>query len=582
MVKKLCAVVLGMAMAISAGCAAAPNPDGGETPGGNETQTEVNLENYKKARALEEDYVYMWNRDGLRGEECVVNLQTPAYAMQVDGKLGKLVALGEYKSLSDGTYTEADFSVLTKAEMNFFLTENGTEHEGKEVSGSHRIIDSGRAMQRMDYLNIRYQGYALEKLGRVEYAASLNHFAINYELHSKTDTSAGLKFTLRLEGMSSTVLENGRGVRMTDANGNGFAFLRPADDSAVSVTAEGDTLICSKSDISVPAITHTGFGVIVVPVKADSDELLEEYLALENVTMTAEQLAPGSGTLPVSFDAKRGVFRVDVSSVSVGTQAMEANRKRYERVRFTVEKETEGLLDIPMVFVKSMGASFSITGMSPMIRDAATLEPIGEQVQISKNWHTFSGNTGDFNYMSGDNPAKHSEGPWYNGYVTIPVEAAEKSFEYTCAYGNWGEVYAASHAQLCLIGWGGNMVWDQSALGSWGENVTYDPDIVLNRSVIDDVRPFLVTAPQGNNNQYDWTGNVGGADFLNYLDKESSGESRVIDRKITYTTQAPNLTQVNYSGITDNGKIAVEVEINLGRTDDIVRNYYTLRYRDTI
>ena len=160
---------------------------------------------------MEEDYVYMWNRDGLRGEECVVNFQTPAYAMQVDGKLGKLVALGEYKSLSEGTYTEADFSVLTKAEMNFFLTENGTEHEGKEVSGSHRIIDSGRAMQRMDYLNIRYQGYALEKLGRVEYAASLNHFAINYELHSKTDTSAGLKFTLRLEGMSSTVLEKWQG-----------------------------------------------------------------------------------------------------------------------------------------------------------------------------------------------------------------------------------------------------------------------------------------------------------------------------------------------------------------------------------
>ena len=48
MVKKLCAVVLGMAMAISAGCAAAPNPDGGETPGGNETQTEVNWKIIKR------------------------------------------------------------------------------------------------------------------------------------------------------------------------------------------------------------------------------------------------------------------------------------------------------------------------------------------------------------------------------------------------------------------------------------------------------------------------------------------------------------------------------------------------------
>ncbi len=578
MVKKICAVILGIAMIMLTGCVSAPDSDSGETSGGNGTQTEVNLKNYKKNLTLEKDYVYMWNRDGLQGEECVVNFQTPSYAMQVDGKSGKLISLGKYESLSDDIYTEADFSSLTKAEMSFSLTENGEEHAGKEVSGLHRIIDSGRAMQRMDYLNIRYEGYALEKLGRVEYAASLDHFAVNYEIHSKTATNAGLKFTLRLEGMSATTLENGRGVRMTDAGGNGFVFLRPANDADVSISAEGDTLVCSKSDIRVPALTHTGFGVIVIPVKADTDALLDEYLAIEGVTVTAEQFSPGSGALPVEFDARRGVFRVDVSSVSVGTQGMETNRKRYERVRFTIKKATEEMLNIPLVFVKDASASFSVTGMSPMIRDWETQEPVGEQVQISKNWHKFSSGTGDFNYMSGDSPARHSEGPWYNGYVNLPVGGTEKSYEYTCAYGNWGQVYAASHAQLCLIGWGGNMVWDQSALGSWGESVTYDPDIVLNRSVIDDVRPFLVTAPQGNNRQYDWTGNVGGGDFMNYLDKENGGESRVIDRKITYKTQAPNLTHVNYSGITDNGKIAVEADINLGRTEDIVRNYYTLRY----
>lgn len=578
MLKKICAAALGLVMAVSVGCGGTSDPGETEIPEGNEVQTEVNMQNYKKELALEQDYVYMWNRDGLRGEECVVNFQTPVYAMQVNGKLGKIVSLGQYKSLSDTKYTEADFTELAQTEMNFYLTEENEEHSGKEVSGAYRIIDSGRAMQRMDYLNIRYEGYALEKLGRVEYAASLNHFAINYELHSKTATTAGLKFSLKIEGTSSVALENGRGVKMVDSQGNGFAFLRPADDEFVNVTAEGDTVICSKEEIDVPAITHTGFGVIVVPLKGGSEELLEQYLALEAAEVTAEQISPGTGELPVKFDTKRGLFEVNITSVAVGTQGMEANRKRYERVRFTIKNAGADELDVPLVFRKDKGASFSVTGMSPMIRDAQTLEPAGEQVQISKNWHTFSGNSADFNYMSGDNPAKHSEGPWYNGYVTLPVDEAEKSYEYTCAYGNWGEVYAASHGQLCLIGWGGNMVWDQSALGSWGENVTYDPDIVLNRSAIDDVRPFLVTAPQGNNNQFDWTGNVGGADFLNYLDKEDSGESRVIDRKITYTTQAPNLTQVTYSGITDNGKIAAEVGINLGRTDDIVRNYYTLRY----
>ena len=322
------------------GCAPG-DPSNEEKPNGNDPPA-ITLGEYKEELEMEQNYVYMWNRDGIRGETAVVNFQTPSYAFQVDSKIGKIVSMGTYKSLSDTLYTECDFSSLAAVKMSFSLREGGRDLPGKEVNGAYRIIDSGRVMQRMDYLNIRYEGIALEMLGRVEYAAMLDHFAINYQLHSKSDVTADLGFKLEIAGAAATALENGRGYKMLDENGNGFAFLKPKDDDAVQISASGGTIEFTKSGIAVKATVHTGFGVIAVPIENNSEALLESYLASENVTVTAEQIAPGSGPLPVSFDASRGVHKVDVSSVSVGTQSAEANRKRYERVLVNIENPAEG------------------------------------------------------------------------------------------------------------------------------------------------------------------------------------------------------------------------------------------------
>ena len=40
--------------------------------------------------------------------------------------------------------------------------------------------------------------------------------------------------------------------------------------------------------------------------------------------------------------------------------------------------------------------------------------------------------------------------------------------------------------------------WDESALGAFGESITYDPAVSLNRAMVDDVRPFLVEAGKAN------------------------------------------------------------------------------------
>ncbi len=42
------------------------------------------------------------------------------------------------------------------------------------------------------------------------------------------------------------------------------------------------------------------------------------------------------------------------------------------------------------------------------------------------------------------------------------------SAEFDLTYGRWGGVPAASHAQLSLIGWGWNQLWEEAAIGSWG------------------------------------------------------------------------------------------------------------------
>ena len=87
------------------------------------------------------------------------------------------------------------------------------------------------------------------------------------------------------------------------------------------------------------------------------------------------------------------------------------------------------------------------------------------------------------------------------------IDPGSHELEHTFAHSKWGEAFAAAHAQLSLIGWGQNQQWDESSLGAFGESITYDPDLTLNRAMVDDVRPFLVEAK----NKWSWTGNVGGA-----------------------------------------------------------------------
>ena len=170
------------------------------------------------------------------------------------------------------------------------------------------------------------------------------------------------------------------------------------------------------------------------------------------------------------------------------------------------------------------------------------------------------------------------QGPWFHGFTLLRLPPkSQVELEFALTYARWGGVPAASHAQLCLIGWGTNQRWDQAAIGSWGESITYDPDICLNRSMIDDVRPLMVWGMDQPKAKWSWTNNVGGGDFLVYVDPK--GKRQYLTRmRAWYASHGPNLTDVTYAGVSADGAIAARLNVLTPRSDDINRAIHRIRY----
>ncbi len=523
---------------------------------------------------LEKNYVYSWNSSDSDGKSKILNMQTERYALQTDGHTGTIVSMGAYKSKVEGIYTDADFSSLLQISGMVYTVDDGKEQKLTQKDRWHRLIESGKYVSRTEYNELA--SLSCGYVGRMEVSATQQYFSIIYEVYNDKVTSVPAKLSWSLtfsEDLTAEYTPDGRAVTLKTADGYGLTFIKSRAAADAQFVFSGKTLQVSCSAALDPG-KYSGFGVFVTASNTASISDAQVLYDIENAQVSATAVNPSCGELPVAYDEQRGIHTVDISAVSVGGRSDSTNYDEYERVLFTVKNNSERKICLPVTFEKRKGALFSITGMSPVIRDPATLEPTGIQVQISKNWHSYGKDVAENAYK------RNNEGPWYRGSTAITAEAnGTAEYEYTCAYGRWGGVYATSHAQLGLIGYTDTacLRWDQAALGSWGESVTYDPDKGLMRSRIDDVRPFLVTSPISGYSQYNWTGNVGGADFLCYtglLGKKVS----LSEQKVIYRAQAPNMTDVVYSGFTADGKIKFDITVNMGRTDDVVRVYYTLAY----
>lgn len=281
------------------------------------------------------------------------------------------------------------------------------------------------------------------------------------------------------------------------------------------------------------------------------------------LNVEARQFLPLEKPLNTTYDPALGAHRVALRNDPQGEGFHENDR--IERVRMKVANPTQGPQTLRLLFAKD-DTVVGITGLSAMIRDNDGF-PTGIPVQISKNWHHRKELSDPF------------QGPWYHGFtsLTVPAETTTE-FEYTSVNGHWGGLPAVSHAQLCLVGWGTNQLWDQAALGSWGETICFDPDVNLQRSMIDDVRPLMVWSMNNNfPRKWAWTNNVGGGDFLVFHD--AAGKKQWNSRmKTSYRRIGPNLSEVTYAGTTAKGKIDLSCTAQLMRSDDYVRILYHLRY----
>ena len=179
----------------------------------------------------------------------------------------------------------------------------------------------------------------------------------------------------------------------------------------------------------------------------------------------------------VAYDGVLGCYRINLDGIEPEMPAgvRSPSNDGMERVLLKLENTADVAQAVRLMFEKAAHGfrhriGVPITGVTAMLRDMAG-QPIGLPVQLSKNWH---------NQKEGGVYA----GQWFHGMsrLCLPPKS-QVELELSMAYGHWGGVAAASHAQLSLVGWGSNQLWDETALGSWGESICFEPDQVQGKSL---------------------------------------------------------------------------------------------------
>lgn len=303
-------------------------------------------------------------------------------------------------------------------------------------------------------------------------------------------------------------------------------------------------------------------GLIIYPV-SNLEKELNGIIDQETspLKVCAEQIRPTGSPLITQYDPIMGWHSIRLREDLSGE--ITKDNDRMEQIRFTIENKNSSEATIRLNFSKE-DEVYAIPGISGIIRDKEGY-PAGIPVQLSKNWHTTDFNNYDSHLY---------KGPWFHGLSVLHIPPQSKiTLEYVGVNAHWGGLPAASHAQLCLVGWGSNQQWDQSAIGAWGESICYEPDLDQASAAILDIRPLLIVDPQGE--KWKWTGNVGGADILNL--KTNGSRAWHTAMKTDYKRYCPNLTEVTYSGNMLNNKVEFQYTTSVTRSDDINRGIYKIR-----
>jgi hypothetical protein len=528
------------------------------------------------------DYTYMWWAYGFRSPQRIYNIQTSRFGLSFDAGIFNLRKLGIFKQpvSEDEALTQDNrmIEALPDVSLEMVIEVDGKRFKAAPAANNtdnYKIIETGKYFQR------RWQCFPVFDAG----APPLNTADSGLEVSAWHDRAAFILRLITKQSLENAVLEVALQIPAefapglpADSNslasecsvfanpdGNGYVFLKANPEAKMAVSAQ--KIVVRLEVHNWQQDEQRSVGIIVYPAR-DVKQTLSAAVASENspLQIEAQQILPAAHDLDVTYDRETGWHAISLRNDGDITDYAESSNDHFEQVAITLHNPGSTPRMARLNFAKD-GLVFGITGLSALLRDSDH-EPLGIPVQISKNWHKSN---------SGSPVHKRFEGQWFHGLTQLTIPAGESiSLEYVSVNALWGTLPAASHAQLCLVGWGSNQQWDQTAIGSWGESLCFEPDQGQNGGAVLDTRPLMVSRSDGQG-KWGWTNNVGGADFLVYYDPnvDKQWNSRMRTR---YHSYCPNLTEVTYAGTTQDQKIDLQYTVTLYRGDDITRGLYKFRY----
>ena len=226
----------------------------------------------------------------------------------------------------------------------------------------------------------------------------------------------------------------------------------------------------------------------------------------------------------------------------------------YDEIDITIDSEAGRAMPFLMEIIEPA----NITGVCPVLCDEQG-RPTGIPVQLSKNWH--------YSKM----------GAYVRAYALLPAAIGQKKYKLRLAYGFYGSLPSASHAQLSLVGYNGNGRWDQLAIGCWGETYCMDVDMSCTDVAVTDVR-CLMLRRGAKGAKWAWTDGGWGGDWLGLNDEKN--KKRLFNGvKTAYLAHGPCLSEVKYNGFYGSSReVAFDSTVRTLRTDDFARTFTSLNY----
>jgi hypothetical protein len=271
--------------------------------------------------------------------------------------------------------------------------------------------------------------------------------------------------------------------------------------------------------------------------------------------VSIEVSTPGR-TWPVTFAGDSSCMKARIKGLQRTWKTGYTDIRNYDEFEIVVDNPGKGCVRVP--FLLDLSRPANITGLCPVLCDEDGT-PTGIPVQLSKNWHY------------------RELGAYLRAYTLLPASPGKSQYKLRIAYGFYGTLPSASHAQLSLVGWGRNGRWDQLAIGCWGETMCLDMDMSATDIAITDVR-MLMTRNGSTGRKWSWTDAGWGGDWLGVHDAQDN-KLAFTEMKTSYLAHGPCLTDVRYHGCYGpHREVDVAATVRTLRTDDYARTFHTLAY----